>query len=125
MIERRRWPSATLPCSRYPKSSGPRCARSPVMRWSTPRCGLAEASYSNIPASPHMGCALSHRPEQPLDAMGVRVMGEGVLVGLFDHAPPQGFVPEALERRIDVGEILLHRNVMHVRLEQAVVVALQ
>src|SRR6476619_3876677 len=60
-----------------------------------------------------------------LDAMAISVLRHYIVVGLFDHALPVACITVSLEDLVAVAEILADRDIVTVRFEDTVVVALE
>src|SRR5690349_16991632 len=132
MIERRRWPSPTLPRSTSPLSSGPRWAINWVMRSSSRASATAPRPNSKMPAMPHIAgtwtgdCSRTHRcghgTQQLLNAMPIGMFSHDEFVSAIGNACPIAGITKPFDRVIDVREVLFDRDVMLVRFQNAVVV---
>src|ERR1051326_1936881 len=60
-----------------------------------------------------------------LDAMAISVLRHYIVVGLFDHLVPIVRIPVSLNDLVNVAEILSDRDIVTVRFEETVVVALE
>src|SRR5215469_11326469 len=103
MMASRRWPMPTGPSIQCPSPSGPRCAITSVMRFSTGGATGAPSILSN-PAIPHMAPGTSADPAQAgghvLVVVGAHAIvqrdGHGLLSAIARTGKVRGGEPEAL-----------------------------
>ena len=62
--------------------------------------------------------------DKPFYASIVSVLGEHIVIGLIDHALAMILVAKTFHRFANVGEIALHRDIMSIGMQNAIVVAL-
>src|SRR5262245_40571479 len=102
-------------------------SHSPSVRHHPPQAAR-DAWHSTTPqATSSSYCRPTSRDggQERLHPMVIRVLGPHVFVRLFHHPPPALFIPKPLHRLLDVGKISFHADVVNVRLENPVVLALE